>query len=164
MSSKYHGSIETLINAIKTANIPGEWQSGGGKQTFRSHNGGIMNWWPSNGTVNFQGKEPDRTALQQALHEILAHTDNNGSPVQHSRCSTHTYAATLGSFSEPPSVPPAIRSNGHENPITLKADLTPLLRDLLDVFANQGLVLMMVNGVPRIATKREPDHYGYVEV
>ncbi len=128
----------------------GEWRKKRILWAFHAENGGILNWWPSNGTVQFQGSEPGRTELQRAFHKVRARTENNCSPGQSTGGSTHTHVATDNSFSEPP--------HGQDRAVTFKASLAPLLRDLANVFANQGLVLMMVDGVPRIVKEYEYDH------
>lgn len=42
------------------------------KQTFRSHDGGVLNWWESTGTIQFQGKAIARTVLEQAFKNAMA--------------------------------------------------------------------------------------------
>lgn len=73
---KYYGSIENLKSIVKSCRIQGTWKSpekSGNclKHMFRSVAGGIINYW-SNGTVLFQGKEPDCSALARALAKHLA--------------------------------------------------------------------------------------------
>lgn len=148
MSQKYNGSIETLKDCMISANIRGEWQSDGSQQTFRSSTGGILNWWPSTGTLQLQGKEPGKSQLQRALHNCLADMADIGSNEHVVEGSTHHAAASSADSHFEPSV---MQSRGHDGTIAFKADLTPLLMDLADVFAKQKLVLVMTDGVPRIA-------------
>ncbi len=76
---KFYGSIENLQSIIEKYDIQGTWKSEksgkGLKHTFRSVHGGIINWWPTK-TVQFQGKEPDCSALERALTRYLATKDS----------------------------------------------------------------------------------------
>ncbi len=78
---KFYGSIENLKSIVENYGIQGAWKpaekSGNGmKHTFRSELGGVINWWTT-GTVVFQGKEPDCSALERALAQYLATKDDN---------------------------------------------------------------------------------------
>ena len=78
---KFYRSIEDLNSIVKNYGIQGTWKpavkSGNGlKHTFRSERGGIINWWTT-GTVVFQGKEPDCSALERALAQYLATKDDD---------------------------------------------------------------------------------------
>ena len=77
---KFYGSVENMKSIVNTYGIQGTWKSEKSgnclKHTFRSVLGGIINWW-SNGTVLFQGKEPDCSALERALAQYLATNDDN---------------------------------------------------------------------------------------
>lgn len=72
---KYYGSLEDLKYIVRNYDIAGTWKSeksgNSVKHTFRSVHGGIINWW-TNGTVLFQGKGPDCSALERALSRFLA--------------------------------------------------------------------------------------------
>lgn len=155
MSVKYYGSIETLKDSVASSKIPGEWQSDGSKQTFRSCSGGILNWWPSSGTVQFQGKEPGKSQLQHALHNYLADMADISCAEQPTGTSIHHVAASNADSCFEPSV---MRSCDHDDTIAFKADLAPLLIDLADVFAKQQLVLVVVDGVPRIVQEHACEH------
>ena len=65
---KFHGSINELKEAVATCGLNGEWSevSQSGLKTFRAKTGEILNWWPSNGTLQFQGKN------QETFQELLA--------------------------------------------------------------------------------------------
>lgn len=155
MTPKHHGSVKMLKNAVKAANIAGKWQSDGSKQTFRSSTGGILNWWPSSGTVNFQGKEPGKSQLERAFQNNLADTSDIGNAEQSEEYPAHTSAAiNAQSCSEPA----AMQAHGQDGTIAFKAELTPLLRDLADIFAKQKLVLLVTDGVPRITQEHTYEH------
>ena len=155
MKTKYFGKIEDFKSLVVSVMISGDWDDQGDKWVFRSYSGGILNWWPLSGTVQFQGKEPGRSELQQALHEDLQHTAQHGRPVQPTGGPTRTHVAASSIFSESPIMP----LQGQGNVVAPKTELAPLLRDLADHFADQGLILMVVNGVPRIVKEHEYDHY-----
>jgi len=68
MASKFKGTIEQLRGVITEADIHGEWDESTGKHTFRSQDGGILNWWPSSGTAQLQGQAKGKEAIEQALN------------------------------------------------------------------------------------------------
>ena len=79
--SKFYGSIKDLQSIVINCGIQGAWKpaekSGNGKKhTFRSELGGVICWWTT-GTVAFQGKEPDCSALERALAQYLATKDDD---------------------------------------------------------------------------------------
>lgn len=60
--NKFHGNIEELKDAVNTCGIAGDWTErpeNGGHYIFRAKTGEVLNWWPSKGTVNFQGRNMD---------------------------------------------------------------------------------------------------------
>ena len=63
MSDKFYGTVEELKE--KFSSIQGEWTKQAGKISFRTQRGGIMNYWPSKGTIQFQGKEDARHELEE---------------------------------------------------------------------------------------------------
>jgi len=150
MKLKYYGSIEDLKWLVVSATISGDWEQQGDKWVFRSSRGGILNWWPSSGTVHFQGKDPGKSQLQEALGKSLTSTayDSAGRPTMGS---IHPPVATDAVGCSEPS---ALQSHGQDNAISFKVDLSALLKDLADVCAKQRLILMVVNGVPRIVQEQ----------
>lgn len=66
MKKKFIGTIEELRSLVTVRGIQGKWHSDGTKHTFRSIEGGILNWWPT-GTIQFQGKDTARLVLEQLL-------------------------------------------------------------------------------------------------
>ncbi|MBX3518329.1 MAG: nucleotide-binding protein [Rhodospirillales bacterium] len=67
--NQFHGTIETLKALVEACGLVGEWtdkNDNGVHHSFRARTGEILNWWPSKGTINFQGKNVD------ALREKLA--------------------------------------------------------------------------------------------
>ncbi|MFD2237173.1 TIR domain-containing protein [Aureimonas populi] len=58
---QFHGTIEELKALIETCGLAGEWSERpeNGLHCYRAKTGEILNWWPSKGTVQIQGKNPD---------------------------------------------------------------------------------------------------------
>lgn len=72
---KFKGNIEQLQADFVFAGIDGEWTTdGAGKHIFRSEDGGVMNWWASSGTVQFQGPKEPKDLLEQAVVKVLTDT------------------------------------------------------------------------------------------
>src|SRR5262249_38804845 len=68
MGNKFHGSINELKERIQQADLKGEWsEEATGKYSFRSQLGGVMNFWPSTGTVQFQGRKEATSTLALAV-------------------------------------------------------------------------------------------------
>lgn len=69
MAMKYMGSLDELKQKVSAIN--GTWIfDENGKHTFRSEAGGIINWWTSSGTIQFQGQGAAKAVLEQALKNI----------------------------------------------------------------------------------------------
>lgn len=58
MAIKHHGTIDELVEIVGRSGCRGEWSvnADGSKHSFRARTGEILNWWPTKGTVQFQGK------------------------------------------------------------------------------------------------------------
>jgi predicted nucleotide-binding protein len=68
MANKFEDTIEELQALVKAAGLKGKWEDDGqGKHTFRSGDGGVLNWWPSKGTVQLQGQEKAKAKLNKAI-------------------------------------------------------------------------------------------------
>lgn len=68
MPKKYRGSIEELKALVEIAGIRGDWDDDGqGKHSFRSNDGGVLNWWPTTGTISPQGTPEGKARLEAAL-------------------------------------------------------------------------------------------------
>lgn len=68
MGKKYRGTIEELKDLVERAGIRGDWNDDGqGKHSFRSKEAGVLNWWPSTGTLNLQGTADAKSRLEAAL-------------------------------------------------------------------------------------------------
>jgi hypothetical protein len=69
---KFRGSLEELQGIVLRCANRGEWSfhSKSRFYRFRAATGAILNWWPSSGTVNFQGQDAqefERLILEHAL-------------------------------------------------------------------------------------------------
>jgi len=61
----FEGSPEELQAKLDDAGISGDWEiDDQGKHSFRSKKGGILNFWPSKGTLQFQGKPGPKAELE----------------------------------------------------------------------------------------------------
>jgi hypothetical protein len=59
---KFRGSLSQLQELVRECVFPGEWQlqTMNGFYRFRAETGAILNWWPTTGTINFQGQDADQ--------------------------------------------------------------------------------------------------------
>ena len=72
MNPKYKCSLLGLQNAVLDCGVSGDWSWRDRERLhrFRSDEGEILHWWPSTGTVVFQGRPGQ---LQRRLTEGLTH-------------------------------------------------------------------------------------------
>lgn len=90
MSMKFHGTIDELKKLVASSSIPGEWtDEGSGKHSFRSKAGGVLNWWESKGTLQYQGNGVGRTALEASVARILNKTTLSPPPAEVALCRTN---------------------------------------------------------------------------
>jgi predicted nucleotide-binding protein len=88
MSKKYHGSIEELRALLDNAGLKGAWdKEAQGKHTFRTKDSGVMNWWPSTGTLQIQGPADAKSRLELAIEGRAAElpSGTKGVPVTSAR-------------------------------------------------------------------------------
>jgi predicted nucleotide-binding protein len=72
MAAKFKGTVEELRALMESASLDGEWSDDGkGRHTFRSREGGILNFWPSTGNVQLQGQ----ASAKEALSSVISHYD-----------------------------------------------------------------------------------------
>jgi len=63
---KFHGDIDQLKALVASTGLPGRWtEEASGKWCFRGRFGQVLNWWPSKGTIQLQGK--NLGLLQEAV-------------------------------------------------------------------------------------------------
>ncbi len=68
---KFKGSREDLSRKIKSLGYEYEEKEAGQQIQFRIKNGAILNWYPSTGTINFQGEQAASGELRTRLEPIL---------------------------------------------------------------------------------------------
>lgn len=67
MAIRFNGTIQNLKEMLK--NTRGAWTSKrSGQYVFRTSEGGVLNWWPSTGTIQIQGTKNGRIFLENILH------------------------------------------------------------------------------------------------
>lgn len=78
---RFTGDLEQLKS--KLIDLDGEWTTLNPNQVqFRDPSGGVMNWYPSTGKINFQGSKDAATALEAEVARYLnvEHSQSNSSP------------------------------------------------------------------------------------
>lgn len=68
---KFFDIFETLQDVVSLIEIDGQWTSVGEMKQFRSDGGGVMNYWPTTGTLFFQGKHAPLWRLFYAVRSEL---------------------------------------------------------------------------------------------
>jgi hypothetical protein len=72
MTTRFSGTIEELKAKLNSLGPVELWtQINPNQHQFRHPNGGLMNWFPSTGSINFQGKPIGRDELQAQVEELL---------------------------------------------------------------------------------------------
>ena len=70
MAVSFEGSEQELQAKVDASGITGEWATDGqGKLCFRSKRGGLLNFWSSKGTLQFQGKADAKAELEKIFAE-----------------------------------------------------------------------------------------------
>jgi predicted nucleotide-binding protein len=59
---KFHGSLDELIVTVAACELEGDWSENtvNGFHSFHAESGEVLNWWPSTGTVQFQGQRREQ--------------------------------------------------------------------------------------------------------
>jgi predicted nucleotide-binding protein len=68
---KYTGTLDELKNVLQKNAINGQWEAKSNSDQFRSNQGGIINLF-QNGTINFQGQNPDKGNLEKIFEEYIS--------------------------------------------------------------------------------------------
>src|SRR5690625_6770158 len=69
MALKYTGALADLTNKIRTRG--GQWDESQTNIKVLCLNGGVMNWYESTGSINFQGKDPGKATLEHEVPNLL---------------------------------------------------------------------------------------------
>jgi hypothetical protein len=72
---RFRGSLKELRKIVARCAIAGDWQphTKSNHHRFRASTGAILNWWPTTGAMNFQGKEAEHLKdlfLRHTLVEV----------------------------------------------------------------------------------------------
>ena len=72
MATRYTGKIEDLKTALASLANDGEWvEVNPNQHQFRHSNGAIMNWFPTTGSLNYQGRPAGRDPLKEMVSQLL---------------------------------------------------------------------------------------------
>lgn len=69
MALKFSGTFADLSSKLVT--IQGEWDESQPNKKVLRLNGGVMNWFESTGSINFQGKNPGKATLEVEVPKLL---------------------------------------------------------------------------------------------
>ena len=72
---KYHGEFTELQSILLELNYSGLWSDEGAKKVFRCDDGAVLNWWPSTGTIQFQGPLNVSNKLEKAVSTLVGLAD-----------------------------------------------------------------------------------------
>lgn len=72
MTLRHPGSLDDLKEALAEIDDQGAWEELNENQfRFRHRSGGILNWFPSTGTLSFQGKATGKAELRELVLSLL---------------------------------------------------------------------------------------------
>lgn len=78
---RFFGDPAQLRVVVALTGIAGVWEPmSRGYLRYKCADGAILNWWPSTGTVNFQGPDGPERRLQAALVSVVARAESPGRP------------------------------------------------------------------------------------
>jgi predicted nucleotide-binding protein len=73
MSDKFRGGFDQLERSVSTCGVGGSWRDeADGSKRFDAVNEGILRWWPNTGTLSFQGRDPGKGELREAILSALS--------------------------------------------------------------------------------------------
>lgn len=68
---RFPGDLADLKAWVRSAHLRGDWEGTSTYWRFRCRTGAILNWWPSTGTINFQGPASEKYMLIAGLVTAL---------------------------------------------------------------------------------------------
>jgi hypothetical protein len=70
---KFLGSLDELQDIVTRCAIPGEWSFHKKNRFYRfqATTGAILNWWPTTGTINFQGRDAEQFEALFLEHALV---------------------------------------------------------------------------------------------
>jgi len=69
MALKFTGAFADLTTKLRT--LGGQWDESQPNKKVLRLNGGVMNWFESTGSINFQGKDPGKATLEHEVPNLL---------------------------------------------------------------------------------------------
>ena len=65
MSLRFNGEYDELKRIVDSLKFTGEWSESENPTCvqFRTKDGAILNWFPTTGTINFQGPDPAKSRV-----------------------------------------------------------------------------------------------------
>ena len=76
-SRRFLGTILQLQEIVAMTNLDGKWAPIPHGWSYRCQSGALLNWWPTTGTINFQGSHGVAAEFEAALIEVIR---GGGSP------------------------------------------------------------------------------------
>lgn len=73
MGLKFTGSYEELQTKLNP--LSGEWDESQPNKKVLRLNSGVMNWFETTGSINFQGKDPGKATLESSVPQMLYPTE-----------------------------------------------------------------------------------------
>ena len=154
LSLRFGGKYDVLKLCLNS--IPGIWREVNSNQKqFRTDDGGILNWYPTTGLINFQGQHETelRTLVEAALAktepERASHSDSSGS---HEDLKMYHVTSTTDIAALPEQKPPTTRNAENavsvkSTPVAIPAGATAATEMLGNKFSESELVLGLVAAV-----------------
>ncbi|MEY4591064.1 MAG: hypothetical protein RL497_3140, partial [Pseudomonadota bacterium] len=69
MELKFSGTYESLV--AKLTSLEGDWDDSQPNKKVLRLNGGVMNWFESTGRIQFQGRDPGKSVLEEGVPKRL---------------------------------------------------------------------------------------------
>lgn len=80
MPIKFNGTVDELKDKILKAGIRGVWTDQNEKYSFRSEDGGVLNWWPKTQSLSFQGSSDAKAKLESIFFTGESGEGTKGDP------------------------------------------------------------------------------------
>jgi deoxycytidylate deaminase len=121
--SKGYSELQTALAALN-----GSWEENQPNKKVYRLNEGILNWYESTGTLQFQGKDPDRAELEHRVRSIL-------------------FPGTVGEMPISPSPVDTGPTVDHPGPATVQDETNPAAQYLSDSLCSSELIIGIVSSV-----------------